>query len=82
MATDKDNGFDPSAFVSDLSAVGQLIVSLAFLYLFLTVIQLVANALESAPIGFQTPLDDVAEATTAPVDEALGFVGDQLGGFD
>jgi hypothetical protein len=72
---------DPSEVVGDLSAVGQLLVSVAFLYLFLTVIQLVANALEAAPIGFSTPLDDVAEATTAPVDDGLAWLGDQLGGF-
>lgn len=73
---------DLSEAVGELSAVGQLLVSVAFLYVFLKVIGLVANALEAAPIGFSTPLDDVSETVTAPVDDGLAWTGDQLGGFD
>jgi hypothetical protein len=73
---------DLSEAVGELSAVGQLLVSIGFLYVFLKVIGLVANALEAAPIGFSTPLDDVSETVTSPVDDGLAWTGDQLGGFD
>jgi len=73
---DTNLNIDASETAAELSGVAQLALSAIFLYVFLKVVGLVANALEAAPIGFSTPLDDVTETVTGPVDTVLKAVGD------
>ncbi len=53
------------------SAVG-LVESAAFLGVMLVILYVVVNALEAAPIGFETSLDDTAEEAV----EEIGDPGD------
>jgi len=72
-----DTDFDPSATAADLSGIVQLMLSVVFLWVFLKLVGLVANALEAAPVlEFETPLDDVTETITGPMDDAARTAAD------
>jgi len=72
-----DTDFDPSATAADLSGIVQLMLSVVFLWVFLKLVGLVANALEAAPVlEFETPLDDVTETITRPMDDAARTAAD------
>jgi len=74
---DNNNDFDPSAAAADASGVLRLVTGVVFLYVFLKLVGLVANALEAAPgLNFNTPLDDVTETATAPVDGVVEAAAD------
>jgi len=77
MPDTNSDDLDLSAIAADASGGIQLLTGVLFLYVFMKLVGLVANALEAAPaLGFSTPLDDVTETVTAPVDAVVKKIAD------